>query len=226
MNRIVILGGGIIGLSIAFELSCRKSGSITLIDQVAMGQRASWAGAGMLPAANQQTAIHPSEHLAALSILLHPEWSARLASITGIDNAYRQSGSLHLASTTGEVASMFGMIDEWQPQKIELEEVPPREVLKRFPFVNTAFGEQRSMAVFTPDAAQFDNRRHLEALIDACVKQSVVMRSDVKQVEWGRLIRRPEHPTDSATSLMIGGKEFHEEIVADQFVIAAGPWSQ
>lgn len=226
MKRIVIVGGGIIGLSIAFELSTRAAGSVVLLEEGELGRQASWAGAGMLPPANSNTAIHPIEHLAALSNQLHPKWSKRLAEITGIDNAYRKSGSLHVASTAGEVASLFGLIDEWQTQEIDFEKVQEGELRKRFPFVHHAFGDSRSLAVFTKDAAQFDNRRHLEALIDACRKQSVEMHSGVEQIEWEVSSGSSVSRGGEVASIRIDGKELCQEIAADQFVIAAGPWSQ
>ena len=46
-ERIVILGGGVIGLSIGYELSTRGH-QVTLVDARDFAGQASWAGAGML----------------------------------------------------------------------------------------------------------------------------------------------------------------------------------
>ena len=87
--KVAIIGGGVIGLSLAWELSNRGH-QITLIDRGPLGKKASWAGAGILLPGNAATAIHPMEHLEAHSNDLHESWAARLIQQTGIDNGYPQ----------------------------------------------------------------------------------------------------------------------------------------
>ena len=48
----VIIGGGVIGLSIARDLHKRGAGSITIVDRGRIGAEASWAAAGMLGASD------------------------------------------------------------------------------------------------------------------------------------------------------------------------------
>ena len=113
MSRTVIVGGGVIGLSLAWELACRngQNGSdreIVVIDRPSLTSRASWAGAGILLPANLQTAIHPIDQLEGISNRLHETWSRQLKSETGIDNGFRKCGGLHLARTPGEIALLAG----------------------------------------------------------------------------------------------------------------------
>ena len=93
MAQQVIVGGGIIGLSIAYELANRGH-SVILLERDRFGQKASWAGAGILVPANPRTAIHPIEHLEALSHGIHEQWSRELLRLTGIENGYRKCGGL------------------------------------------------------------------------------------------------------------------------------------
>ena len=51
MHDCLILGGGVVGLSIAYELAGHGV-QVQVIDQSQLGQEASWAGAGILPPAN------------------------------------------------------------------------------------------------------------------------------------------------------------------------------
>lgn len=49
---VIIIGGGIIGLSTA-EYFLRKGARITLIEKNKIGQEASWAGGGILVSINE-----------------------------------------------------------------------------------------------------------------------------------------------------------------------------
>ena len=130
-ERIVILGGGVIGLSIGYELSGRGH-QVTLIDANNFAEQASWAGAGMLPPSNRKTAVHPYEHLEALSNQVHREWAPRLLRETEIDNGYRTCGSLHLARSNGEMATLVGAIHEWNDRQIDNHQLDQKSLQQRF----------------------------------------------------------------------------------------------
>ena len=51
MLDVIVIGGGVIGLSIAWELAGQGL-SVRVLDKSGLGQEASWAGAGMLPPGN------------------------------------------------------------------------------------------------------------------------------------------------------------------------------
>ena len=104
MHDVLIIGGGVIGLSLAWELA-KHGRSVHVIDQGEPGREASWAGAGILPAASAAASEHPSEQLRGLAYELHPRWAAELQAATGIDTGYRRCGGLHLARTPGEAAA-------------------------------------------------------------------------------------------------------------------------
>ena len=57
-SDVVVVGGGVIGLSIAYVLS-REGVSVSVLDSGEMGRAASWAGAGMIPPFRQRTAGGP-----------------------------------------------------------------------------------------------------------------------------------------------------------------------
>ena len=130
----VILGGGVVGLSIAYELSTRGQ-QTAVIDANDFASQASWAGAGMLPPSNRDTAVHPFEHLEALSNQVHREWASRLLSETKIDNGYQACGGLYLARSNGEIASLTGAILEWNDRLIANQRITPAELLERFPML-------------------------------------------------------------------------------------------
>ncbi len=63
-SDVVIVGGGVIGLTIAWRLACAGVG-VTLIDRRAVGREASWAGAGLI-AANGEHFAHESHRRVAV----------------------------------------------------------------------------------------------------------------------------------------------------------------
>src|SRR5262245_66459696 len=101
MHEVLIIGGGVIGLSLAWDLA-RQGRSVQVIDQGEPGREASWAGAGILPSAVRRPEQHPYEQLCGLASELHAQWARDLRAATGIDNGYRRCGGLYLARTPGE----------------------------------------------------------------------------------------------------------------------------
>jgi glycine oxidase len=54
--QVLIIGGGVVGLSLAYELACHNVGC-QVLDRADLGREASWAGAGILPPASEATAL-------------------------------------------------------------------------------------------------------------------------------------------------------------------------
>ncbi len=73
MSDVLIVGGGVIGLSLAYELA-GKGAEVRVIDAAQPGREASWAGAGILPPA-APLADDLLAQLTALSNELHRQWS-------------------------------------------------------------------------------------------------------------------------------------------------------
>src|SRR5262249_39020942 len=90
---ILIIGGGVIGLTAAYFLA-REKVRVEIMDQGEFGKEASWAGAGIIPPGDPNQARDPFDQLRAHSAVLFPKLSAELKEATGIDNGYRRSGGL------------------------------------------------------------------------------------------------------------------------------------
>lgn len=92
---VIVVGGGIIGCSIAFELRRRGVGVI-LLERDAPGRRATWAAGGMLSPLTESCEDNPFFDLAAHSFNAYPAFVERLQEATGIDVDYRAHGKLHV----------------------------------------------------------------------------------------------------------------------------------
>src|SRR6185503_3643952 len=120
MDDCLIVGAGVIGLSLAYELAGHGM-RVRVVDRQEPGREASWAGAGILPPANPDTADHPYEQLRGISHRLHAEWARRLRQETGIDTGYRRCGGIYLARTAGEGASLVGYVSWCGSVGIEIQ---------------------------------------------------------------------------------------------------------
>jgi glycine oxidase len=85
-----IVGGGIIGLSLAMELHRRGTG-VLVIDRGEPGREASWAAAGMIAHCEQKPGIRP---LAAASAAMYPEFVSGVEEESGINVDLRPEGAI------------------------------------------------------------------------------------------------------------------------------------
>ena len=215
--RVAIVGGGVIGLSLAWELA-RRGHKPTIIEKERLGRAASWAGAGILPPSNLETAIHPMEHLEGRSDQLHPQWAERLKKESGIDTGFLRCGGLYIARTLGEKASLSGRMTEWDQRKIETQPLDQQTLRNDFADLHESV-IQEATAWWAPGETQICNPRHVEALAAACRKTSVTLLENCGEGEIVMKDHRVSHV------LIHDGEAAGSKIEADAFCITAGPWS-
>src|SRR5262249_49723040 len=157
MFDVLIIGGGVIGLSLAWDLA-RHGCKVQLLDQATPGREASWAGAGILPAAKPLAEQHPLDQLRGLASALHPQWAEELKSLTGIDNGYRRSGGLYLARSRGEAASLAAWANLMREEGVVVELVFEGRLKEIEPGLTAATDSAPlASAVFVPEEAQLRN---------------------------------------------------------------------
>lgn len=180
MHDALVVGGGVIGLSLAWDLA-RHGQSVRLIDRDQPGREASWAGAGILPAASRAAAIHPYDQLCGLASELHPQWAAELSSLTGIDTGYRRCGGIYLARTRGEAAALAAWAAEERTKGIAVAALDPSELDRVEPGLHFSSTQSRlpTPSFRLPDEAQLRNPRHLRALVAACTHAGVLITAGV-----------------------------------------------
>lgn len=209
-QRCLIIGGGVIGLSIAWELGVRGIRSLVL-ERGQLGRGTSWAGAGILPPANLQTAHDPLDRLRGLSHALHREWAERIRCETGIDTGYRACGGIYLARSPGEAASLQGLSQYWQEYDIRCEPLDSEALRRREPAL--AGGAVLRSAWWVPDEVQIRPPDHLRGLAAAAAGAGVEFREHTP-VE--RLILEG--------SRVVGVETEQGQITADEVILAGGVW--
>src|ERR1051325_8015864 len=113
MVDVIVIGGGVIGLSIAREFAGRKS--VLLLDRGATGQGTSRAAAGMLTPLSEADDQGPFFQLCRASLAMYDGVVDDLRKESSIDVAYSTDGLLFLASSP-ESASVLRRRYEWQHQ--------------------------------------------------------------------------------------------------------------
>ncbi|RMF43365.1 MAG: glycine oxidase ThiO [Planctomycetota bacterium] len=217
MNRdhVLILGGGVMGLSAAWELS-RRGFHVTIVDRGPLGRSASWAGAGILPAAPRQNAIDPLEQLKALSHTLHEQWADELRQSTGIDTGFRRCGGIHLGLSPAEAATLAGNRYWWDEHNIAYTRLSPEQLIELEPALQPTVNRLVGPAWLLPDEYQLRNPWHLRALMEACRRNGV-------QMLPGTAIERLDVHHGRVRGAMTAQKR---SIEADLFLICTGAWAR
>ncbi|MEX1042246.1 MAG: glycine oxidase ThiO [Pirellulaceae bacterium] len=208
----LIVGGGVIGLSLALELS-RHGASVTLVEKGAIGKEASWAGAGLLPPANPDHSFEPQERLRGLSHQLFPQWSAWLREQTGIDNEFEVCGGVYVARDIGEAASLASAMFQYEEEGVRVEKLTQVELLTMLPGLSAEIPYRSAYSL--PDEAVVRNPRHLKALKTACQMQGV------------RLVPETEVQCFTLGQQRITGVETNQgTFTGSQVALCAGSWTQ
>lgn len=160
---VVIVGAGLIGLGIAYELA-RRGASVRVIDAHEPGRAASWAGAGMLA---PYTEAHPSADFEAFcvsSLALYPEFVADLRARSGVDARLALDGILEAAYDSPAQDRLRAQVESRLARGIPARWLD-RDELQRF---EPALGRTARGAAFSPTEGHVDNRRLGRALRGAC----------------------------------------------------------
>src|SRR5262245_38991482 len=103
---VAIVGGGVIGLTIARALAIRGVRNVMLIERGALGAEASWAAVGILGPQVEADLEGDLFRLACASRDLYPAFAHALREETGVDVELDRTGTLYLGFT-GEDEAEF-----------------------------------------------------------------------------------------------------------------------
>jgi len=172
-RRVVIIGGGVIGLSAAEHLS-RKGIRTVLLDKGSFAQEASWAGAGYVDLRDACRVGGAFMDLCRLSYDLYPEWTERLKKESGIDPEFLHSGGIGLAFQEGEEKAFREMEEKTAARGLKGEWFTGREARKWEPALST---EVKS-AWFLPQTRQVRPPRLNRALLRVLQNRGVEFREN------------------------------------------------
>lgn len=209
-SEVLIIGGGVIGLSIARELKARGVGRLTILDRGSLGAEASWAAAGML-APNVEVASDPAFHrLCVESLELYPDFCRSLTEDTGIDPELDTSGTLFLAFNDEDVEQLDMRARQLDRGVRDVERLSAARVRDLEPSISD---EVREGLLF-PNDWQVENRMLLLALRRSSELNGtrVLENQDVSEILTDG---------DRAIGVRTAGGDHR----ADAIVLATGAWT-
>jgi len=146
---VVIVGGGVIGLTIARALALRGVREVCLVERGNLGTEASWAAAGMLLPQVEADAQDAFFDLACRSRDLYPAFAAALREETGIDVELDTTGTLYLALTEHDHEDIEKRHD-WQTRAgLSVERLSAAEARELEVLIEGAEASAASDAAFT-----------------------------------------------------------------------------
>jgi glycine oxidase len=184
---VVIIGGGVIGLSIARALALRGVSDVMLIERASPGAEASYAAGGILAPQAEADRADDFFRLACQSRDMYPAFAALLLEETGTDIELDTTGTLYVSLTEHDQEEIEERY-EWQTRAgLSVEKLTKEEARRLEPCIS----ETIRGALRFPLDIQVENRRLLVALIAANKKLGVrlITNTNVESVriEHGRV---------------------------------------
>jgi len=200
MSDVVIVGGGLIGCTVAFELAARHRAKVTVLERAVPGAEASSAAAGILGAQIESHRPDPEVFALMLASRERHAWlDQELRERVGFGSGFRRCGVLR-ATFGNDLVAEYGWQREHNARFVDGDTART---------IEPALSEKITSAVHLPDEAQVDPPMLLRALQQACAALGVTFRTGL-----------------TVTGVSSRSVETQEgRVEAGAIVVAAGSWS-
>ncbi len=208
-HDVAIIGGGIIGVTIALELA-REKLSVVVLDRQQPGREASWAAAGMLSPAPDSLRDVPLVPLSRRSLQIYPEFVAAIEEESSKPTGYARNGALQIFGGRNGEADRDAAVAEHCRLGLTAESIALETARQWEPSI----GPSAAAALWLSDEGTVEPRLLMDAVLGATQHHGVEIRSDCEVTGVLRLGGR-------CTGLMARD----EHITAGAVVVAAGCFS-
>ncbi len=207
---VVIVGGGIIGGSIAFELA-RWNLRVAVLDRQELMHEASWAAAGMLSPAPDNPAAIPLVPLGRASLALYPNFVAAVEEASEMRTGYRTGGALEVLCHGDEERELSTLVALHHGLGLACEPLRLEEAREMEP----ALGREARAAAFLPDEASVNTRLLTAAVLAAAETAGTTLCPGMEVTSLAK-----------AGDRCIGVRTAEDETISAQHVVlAAGCWT-
>jgi glycine oxidase len=208
---VLIVGGGIIGCSIAYFL--RKAHvTVTLLERGDIGSQASGAAAGLRAPLGPLSGPGPFADLLLSGFAQLVELVPELEDISGVTVHYEQTGALRIVRNAKRIAHLQKRFARWQPLGLQLYWLNGEEVRQREP----TLASDICAGVYIPAESQLQASSLVHAFAQAAHKLGAEI-SPHQEVE---------HVSTRGSQVISVTTVAGESIACQRLVIASGAWSQ
>ncbi len=205
--RVVIIGGGVIGCSVAYHLTKLGWTDVVLLERKQLTSGTTWHAAGLIA---QLRATANMTKLAKYSQELY----GSLEEETGVATGFRRVGSITVALTEERKEEIFRSAGMARAFGVQIEEISPAEVKARYEHLNT---DDVKAGVYLPLDGQGDPANIAHALAKGARMRGAVVAERTKVTGITRTGRR-------VTSVNWAQGEATGTMTCDMIVNCAGMW--
>ena len=206
---VAVIGAGVIGLSVAFELAARGA-QVRIYDTGEPAKAASWAAAGMLAPYSETIADDEMQQLCEESLALYPSFVRTVANVSGIDPHLKLDGILHTAYSEQSWDRLRVRADQLSARGRKATLLDRAQTLAHEP----ALASSVAGSLLVEGEGHVDNRRLGRALVAACEMHGVRIHTALESIAVECDARR-----------VLGVRTDRGFFAADNVVNAAGAWA-
>lgn len=207
--RVVIIGGGVVGCSVAYHLTKLGWQDVVLLERKQLTSGTTWHAAGLIA---QLRATANMTKLAKYSQELY----GNLEEETGVATGFKRVGSITVALTEERKEEIFRSAAMARAFGVEIEEISPEEVKSRYEHLNI---EDVTGGVYLPKDGQGDPANIAIALAKGARQRGAIVQERVKVTgisKEGRRVTGVDWASDDGQS--------QGHIASDMIVNCAGMW--
>ena len=190
--QVVVIGGGVIGTSVAYHLTKLGLTDVLLLEQGKLSGGTTWHAAGLV---GQLRATDAMTKLIRYSVQLY----ASLEKETGLGTGWKQSGSLSVARTRERMTALRRAAASARAFGVEVEVISPKEAVAKWPLMR---GDDLVGAVWIPGDGSVNPTDLTQALARGARQRGATILEDTKvigiDVVDGRVsrVRTPAGPIE------------------------------
>lgn len=173
-KKIIIIGGGVIGLGIGWQLA-KAGAAVSIYDRSEVGRAASWAAAGMLaPLAEAHSEEPELLKLGCQSLELYSRWVSELEADAQMSVGYRVEGTLIVGLEADDTHQLRHLYEAQRNLQLDVNWLTGREARD----IESALSPRVTAAIHCASDHQVDNRLMVTALQCAYQEHGGVLRGN------------------------------------------------
>lgn len=170
----LIIGGGIIGCSIAYHLAKSGEKDVVLLEKAALTEGATWHAAGLV---GQLRSSRNTTRMLQRSVALYDGLEAE----TGLACDWKKVGSLRLAASRDRLLEAKRLATMAKSFNLDMQIISPREAKDLFPYINT---DGLHGAAFIPTDGHVDPASLCQSIAAGARMHGAQLRQGVKVLDF------------------------------------------